>query len=46
MLTEKEKAIAFIRRSLDRKLLAALLSFDVAKLTVLVRLRKILQSLE
>jgi hypothetical protein len=45
MLSEKE-AIAFIRRSLDRKLLAALLSFDVAKLTVLIKLRKILQNLD
>jgi len=45
--TEKEKeAIAFIERSLDRKLLAAILSFDVPRLIVLVKLRKILQSLE
>jgi hypothetical protein len=45
MLTKKE-AIAFIEQSLDRKLLAALLSFDVAKLTVLIKLRKILQNLD
>jgi hypothetical protein len=45
MLSEKE-AIAFIERSLDRKLLAAILSFDVTKFIVLVRLRQILQNLD
>jgi hypothetical protein len=45
MLTEKE-AIAFIARSLDRKLLASILSFDVAKFIVLIRLKQILQNLD
>jgi hypothetical protein len=45
MLTEKE-AIAFIGQSLDRKMLQAVLSYDVTKFIVLVKLRKILQSLE
>jgi hypothetical protein len=45
MLTKKE-AIAFIGQSLDRKMLQAVLSFDVSRFIVLVKLRKILQSLE
>jgi hypothetical protein len=45
--TEKEKeAIAFIGDCIDRKLVLAILSFDVPRLIVLVKLRKILQSLE
>lgn len=45
MLTEKE-AIAFIGQSLDRKLLAAILSFDIATFIVLIRLKQILQNLD
>jgi hypothetical protein len=45
--TEKEKeAFAFIGECLDRKMLQAILSFDAARFIVLVKLRKILRSLE
>jgi hypothetical protein len=45
--TEKEKeAIAFVGQCLDRKMLQAILSFDVPRLIVLVKLKKILQSLD
>ena len=46
MLTEKEKAIAFIGQSLDKKMVQAVLSFDVTRFIVLVRLKKILQNLD
>jgi hypothetical protein len=45
--TEKEKeAMAFIGQSLDRKILQAMLSFDVTRFIVLLKLRKILQNLD
>jgi hypothetical protein len=45
MLSEKE-AIAFVRSSIERQTLKALLCFDLEKLVVLSAIRKILQSLE
>jgi hypothetical protein len=45
--TEKEKeAFAFIGECLDKKMVQAVLSFDVPRLIVLVKLKKILQSLD
>jgi hypothetical protein len=45
MLTKKE-AIAFMEECIDRKLVLAILSFDLNRFVVLVRIKQILQNLD
>jgi hypothetical protein len=43
---EKAKAIAFMGECIDRKLVLAILSFDLNRFVVLVRIKQILQNLD